>query len=122
MTEVTRALEQIAEIHQQLAKSAVYRGWRSVPVACSGVLGLAAAAWVSAAARPIDAWSFAAYWTTVGGVALPVGCSEILWHYFTQADAHEQSRSRHVVGQFLPALVGGALITATFVRLSPALV
>ena len=40
---MTRALDQIAEIHEQMAKGEVYRGYRSLPVAASGVIGLGAA-------------------------------------------------------------------------------
>ena len=34
--DVSRALDQIAEIHQQIAKGEVYRGYRSLPLAASG--------------------------------------------------------------------------------------
>jgi hypothetical protein len=122
MTDVGRALEQIAEIHQHLAKGEVYRGWRSIPVASSGLVGLAAAAWQSATARPVEPWSFTIYWLAVGGLALSVGCSEIAWHYVARATETERRRSRRVIGQFLPALVAGALVTGALVRLSPALV
>jgi hypothetical protein len=121
MSEFSRALEQIAEIHQQLARSEVYRGWRSAPVACSGLVGLAAAGWQSTQ-RPIDPWSFAAFWIVVGVLAMVVGCSEIIWHYATRADDRDRCRSRRVIGQFLPALVAGALATGALIRLSPALV
>ncbi len=30
--DVTRALDQIAEIHQQIAKGEMYRGYRSLPL------------------------------------------------------------------------------------------
>ena len=43
MPDVTRALAQIEAIHDQLAKGEIYRGWRSLPVAASGIVGLAAA-------------------------------------------------------------------------------
>jgi hypothetical protein len=122
MTEVTRAIEQIAEIHEQLARTGIYRGWRSVPVACSGLIGLAAAAWQAAAPRPLEPWSFTAYWLMVGTIALLVGCAEILWHYAARASDAERRRSRHVIGQFLPALVAGAIVTGALLRLSPALV
>ena len=42
--EIQKALHQISEIHGHLAKSHVYRGYRAVPVALSGVLALVAAA------------------------------------------------------------------------------
>jgi hypothetical protein len=120
MPEFSRALEQIAEIHEQLAKTEVYRGWRSLPVACSGLVGFAAAAaWP--AARAFDPWSFTAYWLLVGVTALVIGCSEIVWRYAARATPGERRRSRQVVGQFLPALVAGAVVTGGVVRINPAL-
>jgi hypothetical protein len=121
--DVTRAIEQIAEIHGQLAKhDAVFRGWRSVPVALSGLVGIGAAAWQSSGSRPLEAWSFTAYWLASAVVALLVGCSEIVWHYAARASEAERRRSRHVVGQFLPALVAAAIATGALVHLSPSLV
>jgi hypothetical protein len=122
VTDVGRALEQIAEIHQHLAKSEVYRGWRSVPVACSGLVGIAAAAWQSTTAHPLEPWTFTMFWLTIGALALMVGCSEIVWHYIVRASATERRRSRQVIGQFLPALIAGALLTGALMRLSPSLV
>lgn len=122
MTEYSRALEQIAEIHEHLAKTEVFRGWRSLPVASSALVGIAAAAWQSATARPLDAWSFTIFWLAVGIVALVIGCSEIVWHYATRSTPGERRRSRQVVGQFLPALVAGALVTPAVIQLSPSLV
>ena len=122
MTDYSRALEQIAEIHQQLAKTEIYRGWRSLPVACSAVIGFAAAAWPAAPGSHADAWGFTVYWLAVGVVALVVGCSEIVWHYVARATPAERRRSRQVVGQFLPALVAGAIATGAVVRLNPALI
>jgi len=121
MSDVSRALEQIEAIHQQLAKGEVYRGWRSAPVAVSGVVGLAAAAWQAQAPRPIDPWSFAAYWVVVGVIALVAGCCEIAWHYVVRATETERRRSRQVIGQFMPALVAGAIATGALMRFSPAL-
>lgn len=121
MTDVTRALAQIEAIHDQLAKGEVYRGWRSVPVATSGVIGILAALWQSSAARPLDPTRFTIYWLTIAGVALSIGCVEVVWHYLTHANSTDRRRSRLVIGQFLPALVAGAIATGALLRLSPAL-
>ena len=121
MPDVSRALEQIAEIHERLATSEVYRGWRPVPVACSGLIGLGAAAWQSRVAGSIDPWDFTAYWAAVGAIALVVGSAEMIWHYAAHAGERDRRRTRHVIGQLLPALAGGAIATVTFVRLSPSL-
>ena len=121
MSDVTRALEQIAEIHDHLARGEVYRGWRSLPVALSGIVGLAGGLWQSMYGRPIDAWSFTAYWAFVASISLTVGCSEIAWRYL-RASARERRQTRCVIGQFLPALVAGAIATTALFRLDPALV
>jgi hypothetical protein len=116
VSDVSRALEQIAQIHEQLAKTEIYRGWRSLPVACSGLVGLTAAGWQTATSRPVDSANFIMFWVAVGAVALLVGCCEIGWHYLLRATETERRRSRQVIGQFLPALVAGALVTGAFLR------
>jgi hypothetical protein len=120
--DVTRALDQIAEIHQQIAKAEVYRGYRSVPLAFSGAIGLAAA-WL----QPLDLGStdpqeFLVYWTVIAAAAAFVGSSEILYNYLVREPAAGRRRTRQVVGQFLPSLMAGALIAIFFVRRDPALV
>ena len=35
--DIPRALAQIEQIHEQLAKGEVYRGYRSLPLAASGI-------------------------------------------------------------------------------------
>jgi hypothetical protein len=122
VSDVDRALEHIAEIRERLATGQVYRGWRSVPVASSGAIGLAAAAWQSALDRPIEPRAFMTYWVGIAVAALLVGCCEIAWHYAFRATAAERARTRRVLGQFLPALVAGALVTGALFRQGPALV
>jgi len=121
MSDVSRALEQIEAIHEQLAKGEVYRGWRSAPVAVSGLVGLIAAAFESGSDRPIDPWAFAGYWVVVGIVALVAGCAEIAWHYVARASETDRRRSRQVIGQFMPALAAGAIVTGALMRFNPAL-
>lgn len=117
----SRALERIAEIHARMARTETYRGWRPVPVAASGIIGLAAAA-LQPSEHASDPLSFAIYWCAVATVSLAIGCSEIAWHYLRQPDGYERRHTREVFEQFLPALVAGAIVTITFVRLSRALV
>jgi TctA family transporter len=120
--DVTRALEQIAEIHQQIAKGEVYRGYRPLPVALSGVIGIVAAALQPRRLGVVDPVGFVLFWSVVASIAGLVGSSEILHNYAVQDDAGARRRTRQVVGQLLPSLAGGAAITACFVHLSPALV
>ena len=117
-----RALTQIDEIHQQIAKGEIYRGYRSMPVAASGLVGIAAAV-----AQPIvqpgsDPFAFVRFWAAVAAVAGLVGISEIAYNYIVHDDASGRRRTRRVLGQFLPSVVGAAVLTASFVNVGPGLV
>jgi hypothetical protein len=120
--DVTRALDQIAEIHGQMAKGEVYRGYRSLPVAASGLIGIVAAVLQPAALGTADPVGFVLYWMAVALAAGFVGSSEIVYNYFVHEQATERRQTQQVVGQFLPSLVGGAAISACFIRLDASLV
>lgn len=112
--ELPQALAQIAEIRAQAAKADVYRGYRSVPVAASGLIGLAAA-WLQPAGLSSDPIGFVVYWVTVAGCAGFVGVSEIVYNYLVHDEALARRRTRRVIGQLMPSVGAGALITATLV-------
>jgi hypothetical protein len=120
--DVGRALDQIAEIHGQIAKGEVYRGYRSLPLAASGLIGLAAAALQPAGLAAADPVGFALYWTVIALAAGFVGSSEIVYSYWVHQDSAARRQTRKVIGQFLPSVVGGAAIGICFVHLSAALV
>lgn len=120
--DVTRALDQIAAIHEQIAKGEVYRGYRSLPVAGSGVIGLLAAWLQPATLGASDPIGFVLYWAAIGLAAGFVGSSEILYSYAVHEDAAARRKTRQVVGQFLPSIVGGAAIAVCFTHLGGELV
>lgn len=120
--DVSRALSQIAEIHQQIAKGEVYRGYRSLPVAASGVIGILAAVLQPWAVGSGDPVGFVIYWSWVAAVACVVGTSEIAYNYAARENEADRRRTRQVIGQFLPSVLGAAIISLSFVRLSATLV
>jgi hypothetical protein len=115
--DVTRALDQIAEIHEQIAKGEVYRGFRSLPHAASGLIGIAAAALQPRALGAADPIGFVVYWMAIAAAAALVGSSEILYNYAVHENASGRRRTRNVVGQFLPSAAAAAIITIIFCRL-----
>lgn len=120
--DLSRALGQLADIHQQIAKGEIYRGYRSLPIAASGLIGLAAA-WAQAPALGAsDPVGFVLYWTAIAACAGFVGAIEIVYNYLVHEDHATRWRTRQVLGQFLPSVLAGAIITASFVHLSAALV
>lgn len=120
--DVPRALDQIAAIHEQIAKGEVYRGYRSLPLAASGLIGLIAAWFEPAALATRDPVGFVLYWAAVGTAAALVGSIEIIYAYAMEDDATARRKTRRVVGQFLPSIVGGALMAVCLVHLSATLV
>jgi hypothetical protein len=116
-----RALTQIDEIHQQIAKGEIYRGYRSAPIAASGFVGL-----IAALAQPASVAghpeAFVRYWATVAAVAAVVGLSEVAYVYIVRDHASGRRRTRQVLGQFLPAAFAAATITVAFPHVSPSLV
>ena len=119
--ELQEALSQISEIRRQMARSEVFRGYRAVPVAGTGVLAVAAAAvqgaWIEAPTERIGA--YLALW--VGAAALGLAC----------AVGEMAGRARRVsarwggrvaflaLEQFAPCTLAGALVTGVLVRTAP---
>jgi hypothetical protein len=120
--DVSRALDQIAEIHQQIAKGEIYRGYRSVPIAASGLIGIAAAWAQGRTVGATDPAGFVVYWAAVGVSAGFVGISEIVYNYVIHENAADRRHTRQVVGQFLPSVAAGAAIAVCFTHLSLTLV
>jgi hypothetical protein len=120
--DLSRALGQLADIHQQIAKGEIYRGYRSLPIAASGLIGVIAALAQTPDLGTSDPLGFVLYWGVIASCAGLVGASEIIYNYIVHDDRITRRRTRQVLGQFLPSLLAGAAITLSFVHLSAALV
>ena len=115
------ALSQISEIRQQMARSEVFRGYRSITVGFSGVLGVLAAAiqsrWVPSPESELG--RYLVLWLGVASASLIVAGAELYW----RARSDGPGLARHVtllaVEQFLPCVVVGALLTACIYRGAP---
>ena len=120
--DLSRALGQLADIHQQIAKGEIYRGYRSLPIAASGLIGLGAAWGQGRTLGSGDPIGFVVYWSTIAACAGLVGASEIIYNYVVHDDRATRRQTARVVGQFLPSIVAGAVVTVSLVHLSAALV
>jgi hypothetical protein len=119
--ELHDALTQIGEIHRRVAATGEFRGYRSLPVAASGVIAIVAAwlqpVFVPPGDEPIR--DFTLYWTAVAVIAGAPAAVRI--YLFDWRDAHSAGRelTRLAVSQFLPCLAAGALVTIAIIRQSP---
>ena len=115
--EINRALDQISEIHQQLAKTEVYREFRAIPVSVSGILGFLAAFLQPHIISPEQEFSFIIYWSGVAFICLIVAGGGIFYNYLRQQSEIIRRQTRIVVSQFIPCLLAGVLITLAISKL-----
>lgn len=119
--ELREALMQIAEIRRQMAKSDVFRGYRSAPVAVSGALAVAGAV-VQPFLIADPASNIMPYLTLWFGMALfsvaAVAVEMGVRMYWTDDWAYLEP-TRLAVEQFVPPMIAGILLTVVLVRSSP---
>lgn len=109
--EVRDALDQLDRIHDQLTKTEVYRGFRVPAVALVGCFGLLAAVaqpWVVSSNDPT---TFVWYWSAIGATGVMLGFAAAVRSYLFREDDFERRRTRRVMGQFLPCVLAGGLLT-----------
>src|SRR5262245_21713779 len=105
--EYVKALDQISTIHAQLAKTELFRGYRPLPVALTGIVGLLAVWLQPHVVGPGDGVAYCAFWVVVAGLNALIGGGAIVRCYFQDTDSLTRRRTRQVVGQFLPCLLAG---------------
>lgn len=119
--ELRDALAQIAEIRQQMARGEVFRGYRSLTVGFSGLLGLTAAVvqsqWLVTPEAELGCYLL--LWTGVAATCLIVAGSELYWRSQVAGPGLAREMTRLAVEQFLPCIVVGALLTLCIYQAAP---
>jgi hypothetical protein len=116
--EVRQALAQVAEIRAHLARTENFRGYRSATVGFTGLVGLIAAMaqaiWLPEPTEHLPA--YLALWFGAAAINLAVVGTEIWTRARGPARDFSRRTSLFAVGQFLPALVAGGLLTLVIVN------
>jgi hypothetical protein len=108
---VALALERISEIHGHLAKGEIYRGYRPLPAALTGAVGLTGAALQRRIVSPGDDVAFVIFWAALAAIGLAIhGVSAV--SRLAREGAPGRRRALRVEGQFAPAVAAGAMLTA----------
>lgn len=119
--ELREALTQITEIRLQLARTEVFRGYRAVPVAASGVLALAAAAaqafWIRDPGRQVGA--YLALWIGAAVVSAAAAGIEMYLRGRRPESAWRRELTWMAVEQFVPCVVAGGSVTLVLARSAP---
>ena len=119
--QLDEALRQISDIRQQMARSEVFRGYRSATVGFSGVVGVLVAAfqplWVASPESELG--RYLGLWLGVAAVSLVVAGGEMWWRARSTGSELARQRTLLAVQQFLPCVVVGALLTVSIYRGAP---
>jgi hypothetical protein len=119
--ELRDALTQISEIRLQMARTEVFRGYRALPVAFSGVLALTAAVFQMLLLRD-PAQQMTGYLFLWVGTAVVSGLAaggEMVVRSRLARSSIRREITWLAVEQFLPCLAAGGLLTVVLVRSAP---
>jgi hypothetical protein len=119
--ELREALTQISEIRHQMARAEVFRGYRALPVAFSGVMAVGAAT-AQAVFLPEPERQMTAYlalWIGTAVVSAVVAGAEMNIRARLAANSLRRELTWLAVEQFVPCLAAGALLTVVLVRSAP---
>jgi hypothetical protein len=117
MTDLERAMLDIAEVRERLAMTQRFRGYSGVAAAASGCFAILAGV-VQALITPVPATLhqdriYAAIWLACGGAAMILNYASIAHWVASDASARDRWQTRTVGLSILPALMlGGALTMA----------
>jgi hypothetical protein len=111
--DLREALTQISEIRQQVARTETFRGYRAAPVAFSGVVAWTAALFQNAlvpnpAGHP---HAYLALWVGAALLSMLVTGLYMFVHCWRSQLALTRSNTALAVGQFVPCVTAGGLLT-----------
>lgn len=119
--ELHEAIRQISAIRQQMARTEQFRGYRAAPAACSGLLAFAAGAYQSLALpNPQTALDpYLILWLSIAVVGFVLSMIDIVIRYTRSTGQLNRETTRLALGQFLPSLATGGLVTIALANASP---
>jgi hypothetical protein len=110
--ELQKAIIQLNEIHAQITKTEFYRGFRTIPVALTGITAFLAALIQPYLIAANDPPAFVRFWSLIATLNIIYISVFIVYDYQSRQTEIERQKARHVLKQFSPTLIAGALVTA----------
>lgn len=119
--ELLEALGRISEIRARIADTETFRGFRSLTVGFSGLLGIATVFIQrhAMAHSTFTAGDFIDLWVAVALMSLAVVGCELAWRYHVERSPLKRRLTILTLQQFAPSLIAGGAITAVFAGLEP---
>jgi hypothetical protein len=115
------ALTQISEIRQQVARTETFRGYRAAPVAFSGTVAWTAALYQSATmpASESNPRAYLGLWVGAAILSMAVTGLYMFVHCWRSRLTLTRSNTANALGQFVPAVVAGGLLTSVLFYRAP---
>ncbi len=111
-----KALEQISEIHAQVLKAEVFRGYRAVTMLVTAAIAVVAAALQPSLMEVTTPLAFVLYWAVVAGFSAAICAFDMYRSAHVTAQRGQRWRTLLVVSQSVPALLVGAVATAILIQ------
>jgi len=119
--ELREALTQISEIRRQVARAQLFRGYRALPVAFSGLTALLVAGfqqvWLPDPANHVPA--YVALWIGAALISVLATGMEMALYYRRSGSSLAWQTTWLAVSQFLPCLIAGGLLTFVVLAHAP---
>jgi hypothetical protein len=122
--ELRDALESIATIRQQMAATEIFRGYRALPVAGSGVLAL-----VAGFLQPLfiphpqqSPGDYLFFWSVVAVLSIAFAGLAMILRDRLRGTSATRAVTWLAIGQFIPCLIAAAASTAVLFRVAPEVV
>jgi len=120
--DLEQALSQIADIRHQMTRTRIFRGFRATTTLGTGIVAILAAFWQAweipdPASHPLR---FVELWTGLAVACMALVGIELFLRHRDSDSSLQRDLTLPTVGQFLPAIVAGALVTAVLCLFAPA--
>ncbi len=114
MIEVNKAIEQLSEIHRHLSKTEIFRGLSALPIAIMGLIAI-----LGGYFQPYfinhESINFIYYWFAIAVINIIFSGCVIAYNYLYKESQFDQKRTLRTIGQVIPAIVSGLVVTGYFI-------
>lgn len=120
--ELEKAFSRIEEIHGLVIRGEVFRGYRAMPVACTGLLAVCAMLIAGRFLPNLSGQGCVVYWSLVALFGLGLCTADLILTNIHRGSLVLRRQTLAVLGQFAPCLLTGAILAVAFFRSEQAVI
>lgn len=105
------ALSRIGEIHAQIVRGELFRGYRALPTAITGFVALSAAGVQDRFLPALEPAEFVRFWVVIAVLCALLIAADFAVQFYARAETLKVRRTATVVAQFAPATFAAGALT-----------